>query len=574
MLNLANTAPGTDVRWNWRDMIHSLDLTGGGAAYYGYGVDKQRVRKVLVRNPDVLNGGTLREDRIYLGGFELYRRYTGDPDDPIEEIESHHLLEGEQRVLLVDDVIRTRNPRPGGLTVQSQTVFRYQYADQVGSVAIELSENAELISYEEFHPYGGCAYRKMNSAIQAPAKRYRFAGMERDEESQLAYHTSRYLIPWLGRWASADPSFLEGGQNLYAYASGNPAMRSDSSGLDDEPVRLDERTSYGRTSRSMEEAAAAIRDTWGWEDQEFAQQARNFYYKQFQDSFRQKANQQAKMAYTVWAFMLIAIASGVAAGVVGGGIAAGLGGEAAVSSGSLPLGAKVLGAIGGGLAGGGVDVGLEQVLRLVVDERLITEGEVAGRVALSGLLAGAGELLSSGIGALVNRLSNLGPLTNDARMAQAIAASNEGLKDVTQLTGKQRVLADNQIKGVLKEAASRDIAGLPIDVQNESSFLKMSSTTSSSRRADAPIYESLSLEGELKPTIMQVKDVSGKLSKRDLQQIVTSIRSADARGGMVDLYVNPDTQLSWNARTKEIKQLLRRIELAIDRGALNVLRFW
>ena len=68
MLNLDRTAPGLDIRWDWRDMIRALDLGGGGDAFYNYGIDKQRTRKLLQRN----GGGS--EDRIYLGGYELYRR--------------------------------------------------------------------------------------------------------------------------------------------------------------------------------------------------------------------------------------------------------------------------------------------------------------------------------------------------------------------------------------------------------------------------------------------------------------------------------------------------------------------
>src|SRR5262249_62297314 len=99
-------------------------------------------------------------------GYELYRRYTGDPADPIEEIESHHLFEGQQRILLVDDIFKTRNPRPDGQTVKARTLWRYQYGNHLGSVGLELDEAARVISYEEFHPYGTSAYRLMNSAVQ------------------------------------------------------------------------------------------------------------------------------------------------------------------------------------------------------------------------------------------------------------------------------------------------------------------------------------------------------------------------------------------------------------------------
>jgi hypothetical protein len=104
MLNLDATAPGTDLRWDWRDMIRSVDMVGGGIARYNYGIDKQRTRKRITRNTAA--GGTTTEDRIYLGGYELYRRRNAQ-GEVVEEIESLHLFEGEQRVLLVDDVILT-----------------------------------------------------------------------------------------------------------------------------------------------------------------------------------------------------------------------------------------------------------------------------------------------------------------------------------------------------------------------------------------------------------------------------------------------------------------------------------
>ncbi|MEO8188165.1 MAG: RHS repeat-associated core domain-containing protein, partial [Burkholderiaceae bacterium] len=220
---------GLDIRWDWLDMIRRFDLGGGGMARYHYGIDKQRTRKHITRN-----GGGVVEDRIYLGGYELYRRYTTIPDDPVEEIESLHLFEGEQRVLLVDDVITaksTSQPRPNGLRIKEQTLFRYQYGNHLGSVGLELNLDGEIISYEEFHPYGTSAYRLMDAQTEAPIKRYRYTGMERDEESGVNYHGARYYAPWLGEWIAADPAGLADGPNLYAYTACNPVRFFDRQGL-------------------------------------------------------------------------------------------------------------------------------------------------------------------------------------------------------------------------------------------------------------------------------------------------------------------------------------------------------
>ena len=118
------------------------------------------------------------------------------------------------------------------LRVAWQPLLRYQYCNRLGSSSLELDDNATIISYEEYHPFGTTAYQAMNANLHAAAKRYRYTGMERDEESGLEYHTARYYLPWLGRWLSADPIGIQGGINLYVYAGNNPVSRTDTKGTD------------------------------------------------------------------------------------------------------------------------------------------------------------------------------------------------------------------------------------------------------------------------------------------------------------------------------------------------------
>src|SRR5262249_42136619 len=133
MLNLAATPKEFYLHWDHRDMIRHINLGGGGEVWYQYDSGKQRTRKRIERN------GSGVEERIYLGGFERYRRWVAG--QVVEEFESHHLFEAEQRVLLIDDVIRagrTVNPRPDGFSVKEQTLFRYQYGNHLGSACLEL----------------------------------------------------------------------------------------------------------------------------------------------------------------------------------------------------------------------------------------------------------------------------------------------------------------------------------------------------------------------------------------------------------------------------------------------------
>ena len=224
MLNLANVPEEYRLRWDYRDMIHSANLEGGGWAYYQYEAGKERTRKVITDR-----GGTKQWERLYLGGMEVYRRYVAGV--MVDEIETHHLFAGEQRVLIVEDVLVTRDTDLG---VGAR--FRYQYGNHLGSACVELDEAAAVITYEEYHPYGTTAYSAGRSLAEVKLKRYRYTGKERDSETGLSYHSARYYAVWLGRWGSCDPGGLVGGANVFAYCGNNPIGHRDLAGRQPEEV--------------------------------------------------------------------------------------------------------------------------------------------------------------------------------------------------------------------------------------------------------------------------------------------------------------------------------------------------
>lgn len=217
MLNLAEVADDQSIRWDVHDMIRAINLQGGGLAFYNYDTEKQRSRKVIENQ-----GKTKQWERIYLGDVEILRRYSAGK--VVEEVESHHLLVSEQRLLLVEDVLESDTTRP-------QTFYRYQYNNHLGSACLELNDVANVISYEEYHPYGTTAYRATNGGVEAPPKRFRFTGTERDEESGLNYHDARFYPTWLARWLSPDPLGIKDGLNVYRYAA-NPLRFTDREGTE------------------------------------------------------------------------------------------------------------------------------------------------------------------------------------------------------------------------------------------------------------------------------------------------------------------------------------------------------
>jgi RHS repeat-associated protein len=109
-------------------------------------------------------------------------------------------------------------------------LIRYQFGNHLGSASLELDGQAQVISYEEYHPYGSTSYQAVNKVIKAAAKRYRYTAKERDEETGFGNHGARYYATWLGRWTSCDPSGIKHGTCLYFFSYGNPIAYIDLNG--------------------------------------------------------------------------------------------------------------------------------------------------------------------------------------------------------------------------------------------------------------------------------------------------------------------------------------------------------
>jgi len=116
-------------------------------------------------------------------------------------------MDDKQRIALVET--RTQGSEPDA----PEKLIRYQFGNHLDSASLELDGVGQIISYEEYYPYGSTSYQAGRSAAEVGLKRYRYTGMERDDESGLNYHSARYYVPWLGRWSSADPIGLNGGIN-------------------------------------------------------------------------------------------------------------------------------------------------------------------------------------------------------------------------------------------------------------------------------------------------------------------------------------------------------------------------
>src|SRR5262249_19647867 len=156
--------------------VNAMDDDGtvhqGERTYNVYDGAGQRARKVTERQ-----NGTLKNERAYLGGFEIYREYDGQGANVTLERDTLHVVDDKQRVALVETKTIDSSAMPNG--VPSATT-RYQYNNQVRSACLELDETAAIFSYEEYYPYGSTSYQAVRSTAEVSLKRYRYIGKERD----------------------------------------------------------------------------------------------------------------------------------------------------------------------------------------------------------------------------------------------------------------------------------------------------------------------------------------------------------------------------------------------------------
>jgi len=213
------------VRWDFHDQMRvtTRQVLNEGTpeeTWYVYDSAGQRARKVTTRR----DGGRKKE-RLYLGAFEVLRVF--DHSGAIElERETLNVSDDANRIALVDTLAIDHS----AAHVIPNPTLRYQLANHLGSISLELGADGEFISYEEYGPYGRSTFLAGRNSAEVSLKRYRYTGAERDEENGLGYNKARYYPCWLGCWINCDPKFLIDGVNLNKYCRNNPVRLVDPKG--------------------------------------------------------------------------------------------------------------------------------------------------------------------------------------------------------------------------------------------------------------------------------------------------------------------------------------------------------
>ncbi|MDY0393069.1 MAG: RHS repeat-associated core domain-containing protein, partial [Candidatus Bipolaricaulis sp.] len=210
----------TQMDWDFKNQLHGA-TNGTFISYYVYDAAGNRVRKVVVK-------GNITEERYYLGNYEVFRK-TNNGTLEIER-STVFVSDDKKKIAQIDDDGTTET-------------IRYQYDNHLGSASLELDQNAAIISYEEYHPFGTTSYRSGRTETEVSLKRYKYVGKEWDEETGLYNYGFRMYAAWLGRFVSVDPMAHERSWlNPYNYCQNNPINRTDPMGaLDEDPRQTMER---------------------------------------------------------------------------------------------------------------------------------------------------------------------------------------------------------------------------------------------------------------------------------------------------------------------------------------------
>jgi RHS repeat-associated protein len=221
--------------WNWagslaRTVVIARPDGTDDAERYVYGADGYRVRKETTR---LVQPGLVEvTEKAYFGDAERKRiRRNGQV---VLERWTLHIGNGDQRIALVHRWTRDDLARE----VDDVTLprMRYQLSSQQRSAVMELDEVGNLISYEEYFPYGDTAFVVGDEVREVERREYRYSGQERDDFTGLYYYGFRYLVPWMMRWLSPDPIGPSDDLNLYQFVHGNPVCNVDIEGLQSETL--------------------------------------------------------------------------------------------------------------------------------------------------------------------------------------------------------------------------------------------------------------------------------------------------------------------------------------------------
>lgn len=215
--------PGQNLVWTPRNELLKVtpvvrDSGMDDREHYRYDAGSQRILKVSVQNT---NTSAQTQQALYLPGLELRTMTRGNT-----EVESLQVITVGEAGRAQVRGLHWESGRPDSIDNNS---LRWSYDNLTHCNGLELDQRGNIISMEEYYPYGGTAVLTGHSQVEVDYKTIRYSGKERDATG-LYYYGARYYQPWVGRWVSADPGGIIDGLNVYQMVHNNPVNSIDEDG--------------------------------------------------------------------------------------------------------------------------------------------------------------------------------------------------------------------------------------------------------------------------------------------------------------------------------------------------------
>ncbi|KAF7555141.1 hypothetical protein G7Z17_g2360 [Cylindrodendrum hubeiense] len=187
--------------------------------WFVYNSNGKRVRKITERARTETGQAIVKlKERLFLDQAEIYLKYSGDGISAVARTITSFVTAlpntDEPLVMLEKETSKQ----------DASELMRYSLGPH-----LEVDDQALVVSYEEYSPFGTSTLVACRGGIEAPSS-YRFASYRRDSETGFYHCGARYYLPHLGRWASADPLDTIDGPNTYSYCANDPVNWVDPDG--------------------------------------------------------------------------------------------------------------------------------------------------------------------------------------------------------------------------------------------------------------------------------------------------------------------------------------------------------
>ena len=239
--NQQNLPGQIKLQWNYLNQLiyaHKKSNEEEIEEYYFYNVAGMRTRKLTKKH---LNNVIIITEVIYQGYYELRRQLNVNDLSVIKETEtvSLRILDGNRQVA----TYRYQNNIEGKII--------YLLDNHLNSISLEVDEQAEILSYEEYLPYGETSILIGKDQKVIDEKTYHYSGKEKDEATGMYYYGARYYAAGQGRWSATDPAGFVDGLNVYCFVGNNPALFRDTDGRTLITDKLSRLTAYAIVDQGL-----------------------------------------------------------------------------------------------------------------------------------------------------------------------------------------------------------------------------------------------------------------------------------------------------------------------------------